>query len=69
MIVILFIYYYSISFCPVVFFLFVRAFKRTLSKKQTMCQKEIGRIRDIFSAKKTVFNYIACAIDADITRS
>jgi len=59
-VIFLFIIYSLISFCPVVFFLFVRAFKRTLIKKQTMCQKEIRRIHDIFSAKTTVSNLNYC---------
>ena len=39
--------------------------KRTLIKRQTLCQKGIRRIHDIISAKKTVARYsiITCYIN------
>ena len=52
----LFIIYSLISFCPVVSPALIKEPRRerTLTKKQTVCQKEIIRMHDIISAKKTV---------------
>jgi len=55
-VIFLFIIYSLISFCPVVSPALIRELRRerTLIKKQTVCQKEIIRMHDIISAKKTV---------------
>ena len=55
-VIFLFIIYSLISFCPVVSPALIKEPRRerTLTKKQTVCQKEIIRMHDIISAKKTV---------------
>ena len=61
-VIFLFIIYSLISFCPVVSPALIKEPRRerTLTKKQTVCQKEIIRIHDIISAKTTVFNKLPC---------
>ena len=50
------LFIHLISFCPVVSPTLIKEPRRerTLTKKQTVCQKEIIRMHDIISAKKTV---------------